>query len=55
MMEDKKERIPEYLLKLMVLRLLDSQYPFFVVYGELQKPMEAIGCSSQELVRCLLI
>lgn len=54
-MKDKKEQIPEYLLRLMVLRKLDSQYPYQVQYKELEKWMETkVNCFPRELARVIV-
>jgi len=52
-MEDKKEEVPESLLRLMVLRFLDSRYPARIEYKELEKVMEVIDCSPRRLARVL--
>lgn len=50
-MEDKKEQVPEYLLRLMVLRFLDSEYPAEVHY--LEEEMGKASCTSRRLARIL--
>ena len=52
-MENKKQEVPESLLRLMILRFLDSRYPAKVEYNDLEKVMEAIDCSPRRLARVL--
>lgn len=53
-MKDKEEQIPEYLLRLMVLRILDSQYPLPMQYKALEKLMEMkANCFPRELARVI--
>lgn len=51
-MKDKKEQIPEYLLRLMVLRILDSKYPGNMEYNSLEELMETkVNCFRRQLHR----
>jgi len=52
-MENAREKIPEYLIRVMILRFLDSQYPAKVDYEGLEQVMERVNCSSREVTRVL--
>lgn len=53
-MKDRREQIPEYLLRLLVLRFLYSCSPAQVLYKDLEKIIkEKANCSPQKLKRVL--
>jgi len=54
-MKDKEEQIPEYLLRLIVLRILDSQYPSPMQYKAFEKLMETkANCFPRKLFRVIV-